>query len=66
MNTKNFNVALMQLRPEATTARNLEIGLFYCKVAKIMGADIALFPEMWSNGYTPKSILVYLILAKDC
>lgn len=23
----------------------------YCKKAKEKGADIALFPEMWSNGY---------------
>jgi len=52
MNMRNFNVALMQLRPDATIERNLEKGLFYCKVATIMGADIALFPEMWSNGYT--------------
>jgi predicted amidohydrolase len=52
MNMRNFNVALMQLRPDITAERNLEKGLFHCKVAKIMGADIALFPEMWSNGYT--------------
>jgi len=49
---RNFNVALMQLHPGESTERNLEKGLFYCKVAKIMGADIVLFPEMWSNGYT--------------
>ena len=52
MNMRNFNVALMQLRPDATTERNLEKGLFHCKVARMMGADIVLFPEMWSNGYT--------------
>ena len=51
MNMHNFNVALMQLRPGATTERNLDVGLTYCKSAQMMGADIALFPEMWSNGY---------------
>ena len=51
MDTKNFNVALMQLRPACSLTANLEKGLFYCKLAKLMGADIALFPEMWSNGY---------------
>ena len=30
---------------------NLEKGMAYCKKAKEKGADIALFPEMWSNGY---------------
>jgi predicted amidohydrolase len=34
-----------------TRASNLKIGIKFCKQAKIMGADIALFPEMWSNGY---------------
>ena len=51
MNSKNFNVALMQLHPGTTMEQNLEKGLFQCKIAKIMGADIVLFPEMWSNGY---------------
>jgi len=50
MNTKKFNVDLMQLHPEKRIERNLEKGIFYCKVARIIGADIALFPEMWSNG----------------
>ena len=26
-------------------------GIEYCRKAKEMGADIAVFPEMWSNGY---------------
>lgn len=51
MNMRNFYVALMQLHPGNSLERNLEIGLFRCKTARIMGADICLFPEMWSNGY---------------
>src|SRR5690242_6768356 len=27
-------------------------GEFFCRRASAMGADIALFPEMWSNGQT--------------
>ena len=30
---------------------NLEKGIVCCRKAKERGADIALFPEMWSNGY---------------
>ncbi len=43
--------ALLQIAPRDTLERNLEKGMAYCKKAKEMGADIALFPEMWSNGY---------------
>lgn len=48
---KNLKIALLQLLPEATEEGNLSKGLEYCKKAKQLGADIALFPEMWSNGY---------------
>lgn len=48
---KNLKVALLQLLPEETLEGNLQKGLQYCKKAKDMGADIALFPEMWSVGY---------------
>jgi predicted amidohydrolase len=37
--------------PEDTLDGNLQKGLEYCRKAKEMGADIALFPEMWSVGY---------------
>jgi predicted amidohydrolase len=47
----NFYVALMQLLPAGSQDENLAKGLDYCRKAKQMGADIALFPEMWSNGY---------------
>lgn len=46
-----FNVALLQLLPTDSQAGNLKKGLVFCKKAKQMGADLALFPEMWSNGY---------------
>jgi predicted amidohydrolase len=48
---KNFNVALLQLIPENTQSKNLEKGITYCKWAKELGADLALFPEMWNIGY---------------
>jgi predicted amidohydrolase len=49
---KNLKVALLQLMPEETLEGNLQKGLKYCKNAKDMGAEIALFPEMWSVGYS--------------
>lgn len=48
---RSLKVALLQLLPENTLDGNLKKGLEYCRKAKDMGADIALFPEMWSNGY---------------
>lgn len=46
-----LKVALLQLAPMLTLEENLEKGLAACRQAKEMGADVALFPEMWSNGY---------------
>lgn len=52
-----LTVALLQLLPGATMQENLQIGMAACQKAKKNGADIALFPEMWSNGYQiPKDI----------
>lgn len=48
---KLLKIALLQIAPCSTLTENLEKGLEACKKAKEMGADIALFPEMWSNGY---------------
>ena len=48
---KSLKVALLQIMPGATMEENLSKGQAYCRRAKEMGADIALFPEMWSNGY---------------
>lgn len=46
-----LNIALMQIAPCGTLNGNLIKGLEYCERAAALGADIALFPEMWSNGY---------------
>lgn len=57
MKMKNLKVALLQLLPEVTLDGNLQKGWDYCRKAKEMGADIAVFPEMWSVGYNiPESI----------
>lgn len=48
---KILNIALLQILPGSTQKENLEKGITYCKKAKEAGADLALFPEMWNNGY---------------
>jgi predicted amidohydrolase len=54
---KNLKVALLQLIPAESLEGNLQKGLEYCRIAKDMGVDIALFPEMWSVGYNiPENI----------
>ncbi|HLJ33055.1 MAG TPA: carbon-nitrogen hydrolase family protein [Ktedonobacteraceae bacterium] len=50
----NITIALLQMTSCGNDqAANLAKGEEYCRHAKIMGADIALFPEMWNIGYTP-------------
>ena len=44
-------IALLQLAPCPTMEENLQKGLSACRQAHELGADIALFPEMWSIGY---------------
>ena len=46
-----LKIALLQIAPCKTLEENLEKGIVNCRKAKEKGADIALFPEMWSNGY---------------
>ena len=46
-----LKIALLQIAPCSTLEGNLEKGIASCRKAKELGADIALFPEMWSNGY---------------
>lgn len=48
---KILKIALLQIAPCDTLQENMEKGIRYCRIAKENGADIALFPEMWSNGY---------------
>lgn len=49
--SNNLKIALLQIAPCKTLNENLEKGIRYCRKAGENGADIALFPEMWSNGY---------------
>ena len=46
-----LKIALLQITPCKDLKENLEKGIVCCKKAKEKGTDIALFPEMWSNGY---------------
>ena len=46
-----LKIALLQISPCKTLSENLEKGICSCMQAKEKGADITLFPEMWSNGY---------------
>lgn len=46
-----LKIALLQTAPCGTLEGNLEKGIASCRKAKELGADITLFPEMWSNGY---------------
>ncbi len=48
-----LRIALLQLVSHQTDQMaNLQKGELYCRQAKALGADIALFPEMWNIGYT--------------
>ncbi len=49
--TDSINIALLQILPAGGLAQNMEKGVRCCKEAREQGADIALFPEMWSSGY---------------
>ena len=44
-------IDLLQLMPEKDLQGQLRKGINACRKARKMGADIALFPEMWSDGY---------------
>ena len=46
-----IKIALLQLMPGNSLVENMHIGITACRKAKNIGADIALFPEMWSIGY---------------
>jgi len=49
-----FTVALLQFSPFGMDqSRNLAKGLQYCREAKALGADLAVFPELWNIGFTP-------------
>ena len=46
-----IKIAFVQLLPGIDLDENLDIGKKACVEAKEKGSDIALFPEMWSDGY---------------
>ncbi len=46
-----FKVAILQLDATKDSAESLIKGIKACKEAKKLGADIAVFPEMWNIGY---------------
>lgn len=47
-----MKIALLQLLPAGSESENRKKGEKWCRRAKEAGADIALFPEMWSCGYS--------------
>ena len=47
-----MKIALLQLLPTGSEEGNRKKGEQWCRRAKDAGADIALFPEMWSCGYS--------------
>lgn len=52
MNNEKLNIALLQINSYKFDQKaNLEKGLKYCREAAAAGADIILFPEIWSIGY---------------
>lgn len=49
-----LRIALLQVLPPGDRpADNLAAGLDACRLAAAGGADLAVFPELWSHGYTP-------------
>ncbi len=51
---KTLKVALIQKSALPNhPQRNLHLGIQYIKEAKVLGADLVLFPEMWSHSYSP-------------
>ncbi len=50
---KIIKVAMLQMNPIGFNVEaNMKKGEEYCRKAREMGADIALFPEIWSIGYS--------------
>lgn len=47
----DFKVAILQLDAINNSDESLVKGIEACKKAKKLGADIAVFPEMWNIGY---------------
>ena len=63
-----INIAFLQILSGKSLEENLAIGKKACVTAKEKGADIALFPEMWSDGYylpQEKGVIDSLAIKKD-
>ena len=62
-----FRVALLQMLPASTQEENQKKGMEYCRRAKDMGADLALFPEMKKKAIKRDSLFVqsFQNLAKE-
>lgn len=63
-----IKIGFIQELPGKSIKENLEIGKRACLKAKEKGADIALFPEMWSDGYClpqDEKELIKLAVEKD-
>ena len=50
-NDMKLSIAFLQLLPTGSLEGNMKKGIKACLQAKENGADIAVFPEMWSCGY---------------
>jgi predicted amidohydrolase len=64
----SIKVALLQLMPEENLQGNIEKGTQAIEKSAMIGADIALFPEMWSCGYDfpqDENALRELAVSKD-
>lgn len=64
----DIQIAFLQLLPGKSLEENFAIGKNACIEAKEKGADIALFPEMWSDGYAlpqEHAALERLAIGKD-
>lgn len=49
-----FTVALLQIAPfRNDQGRNLGKGVQFCRHSKALGADLAVFPELWNIGFAP-------------
>jgi predicted amidohydrolase len=60
MKTTKLKIALLQMVPHGTDQEANKLkGDEFCRKAASMGADIALFPEMWNIGYSAYSPKVW-------
>ena len=62
---EDIQIALLQITPRNSRDANLEKGINYCLHAASLGADIILFPEMWSNGYNLQGDIMHQAITLD-